>query len=687
MVSGARLTSALLLFMALVVAPGRFDSAFAGPPLSEAARWCLVLVLWLAVAKMVVRPWHAVPRAVPWALGFLLLLAIGVGRSGPVAGWQGVYQLLDEPPATARFAWRFRTHTFRVDRAINFEGTSFGLHFLNDAVRYGQRYHKQFSRDTELPWRVTWRGVAHLTEPGPVVIAVRARGAIIARVGGREVVSHAGPELSFAVTPDITWPEGPVEVEVRYDKPADTVPLVSVQLSTPRGGPLRVGPFGPPEASGSLDRSAAIVMVAAGVLLAGLLLAYALPRPPGAPRTTALIARLALVAAVGHLLISEARRVIPLLHTTAYMWAGDDPLVYVSNARNVLLSGWLMPGNAPLGQGEPFYHYPLFGYVMGLAHWMVGEDFSVIQLVNGWSVAAVLPLSLALGWSRRSWWGILAGTVGMYWLIRHHMLPYAQTGFTDSLFTGLVFATLAACRVAMRPSIPWAAVAGVLCALSAAARPSFLTFTPLLLACLVLWGPLESARDRWRTAAGVALGFVAGLLPFATRNLIVSGKFVVLVSSWIQLPYFLVPPEAPVNPVPALFGGRTPTLVESLGAVISLTASDPWGVVLLEARKIVFTLGLTQFGPSNVTAHPEFLLGMVLFVATLVLRRMPADVRFVTVVFAVSHVAAMVLAAPWTYGYKSILPLHAVFLFAAVHLLPADASPRPPDGSSDTTRT
>ena len=34
-----------------------------------------------------------------------------------------------------------------------------------------------------------------------------------------------------------------------------------------------------------------------------------------------------------------------------------------------------------------------------------------------------------------------------------------------------------------------------------------------------------------------------------------------------------------------------------------------------------------------------------------------------------SHVAAMVLAAPWTYGYKTILPLHAVFLFGSVYLL------------------
>ena len=39
--------------------------------------------------------------------------------------------------------------------------------------------------------------------------------------------------------------------------------------------------------------------------------------------------------------------------------------------------------------------------------------------------------------------------------------------------------------------------------------------------------------------------------------------------------------------------------------------------------------------------------------------------------FALSHLAAMVLAAPWTYGYKTILPLHLAFLFAVVTALAA----------------
>jgi len=50
------------------------------------------------------------------------------------------------------------------------------------------------------------------------------------------------------------------------------------------------------------------------------------------------------------------------------------------------------------------------------------------------------------------------------------------------------------------------------------------------------------------------------------------------------------------------------------------------------------------------------------------------------VTFAVSHLLAMVVAAPWTFHYKSILPLHAAFLFGAAFLLNgpsvAAASPR-----------
>jgi len=320
------------------------------------------------------------------------------------------------------------------------------------------------------------------------------------------------------------------------------------------------------------------------------------------------------------------------------MWSGDDPLAYVSNARNVILEGWLMPNGLPVGRGEPFYFYPVFPYVMGLAQAVIGEDFSVIRLVNGWSVAAVLPLSWALGWRDQRWWAAIAGMTALTWFIHAHMLPYALIGYTDSLFTGVVFLSLVCCRLAITRRGLWTIAAGVSCAIAAGTRPSFLTFTPLFILAIVLWG-----------------------------------KAVVLVSSWIQLPYFLVPPEVTPNPVPAMFS-HTPSMFESVVAAGSLVLADPLGVLGLELRKVAFSLGMTHWGmPGGSVLHPELLVLTALFCAVLLVRRLPSDVRLVVATFAVSHLIAMVMAAPWTYGYTTILPLHAVFLFSAVYLLPGAA--------------
>lgn len=683
----ARLGLALVLVGATIVAPGPFGSAFAGPPLSEAARWMLVGTLWLGTLVALLRPRRSVPLTLLAVLACAPVVQVWLGTATPVRGWQGRYEMRDEPVEATRFAWRFRTHAFRIDPRIDFDGLNFGLHFLNDLERYGQNYHVKHPRDTEVPLRIAWRGFATLAEPTTLSVFAETSGAVAVRINGHELLSLDSATGYTMTTPE-PWPAGPLTIDVIYDKPASVPPKARVRISSPVSGELDVGPLGAPAGAplgrDQVEWSSAVAMLSAGLLLGLLYWSYSPLAPLGVPRVSweAAAPAWAVLVAVGALLLAEARRVLPQLHDTVYLWAGDDPLAYVSNARNVLLDGWLMAGSVPLGSGQPFYFYPLFGYVVGFAHWVIGEDFAVVRLLNGWSVAAVLPLAYALGWRDRRWWAAILGIALMFLFIRTHMLPYTQTGFTDSLFTGLVFLTLVLCRLAVGVSPWWAPLAGLSCALAAAARPSFLTFTPLFLVAIVAAGPGAGLKSRLRLAALVAAGFAVGLLPFALRNFIVSGRFVVLVSSWIQLPYFLVPPEAATNPVPGMFTG-IPTLAESLRVALGLIIANPVAIAALELRKIAFTLGITQWGAPGVQPHPEFIVLTVLYAIAIFARRIPADVRFVIGVFTVSHIAAMVLAAPWTYGYKSILPLQAVFLFGALYLLPGKGRPgAPPDGQS-----
>ncbi len=682
-----RLGLALVLVAATIVAPGPFGSAFAGPPLGETARWLLVGTLWLATLVTLIPPRRSVPLALLAVLACAPVAQVWLGTATAVRGWQGSYEMRDEPVEATRFAWRYRTHGFRIDPRIDFEGPNFGLPFLNDLDRYGQKYHVQHTRDVDVPLRIVWRGFATLPAPTTLSVFAETNGAVTVRLNGHDALS-ADSAVGTTITTAEPWPAGPLTIDVVYDKPALVQPKARVRISSPATGEVDVGPLGAPAGKppdrDQVEWSSAVVMLSAGLLLGLLYWAY-LPLNSLALRRAAwqgAVPAWAVLVAMGALLYAEASRVIPLSNDTVYMWAGDDPLAYVSNARKILLDGWLMAGNTPLGSGQPFYFYPLFGYVAGFAHWVIGEDFAVVRLVNGWSVAAVLPLVYLLGWRDRRWWAVVLGSALMFVFVRTHMLPYTQTGFTDSIFTGIVFLTLMLCRLAVGASPWWAPLAGVSCALAAAARPSFLTFTPLFLVAIVAAGPGAGVAARLRLAALVAAGFAVGMLPFALRNFIVSGQFVVLVSSWIQLPYFLIPPEAATNPVPGMFTGL-PTLTESLWAALGLIAADPVGIAVLELRKLAFTLGITQWGAPGAQAHPEFIVLTVLYATAMVARRIPADVAFVIGVFSVSHIAAMVLAAPWTYGYKSILPLQAVFLFGALYLLPGKGRPESPtDGRS-----
>ena len=59
----------------------------------------------------------------------------------------------------------------------------------------------------------------------------------------------------------------------------------------------------------------------------------------------------------------------------------------------------------------------------------------------------------------------------------------------------------------------------------------------------------------------------------------------------------------------------------------------------------------------------------------LIRRAVPSPAVLVTGAFAVSHGLAMVMAAPWTYGYKSILPTLVLSLFWAMFLLRSRSAP------------
>jgi hypothetical protein len=392
------------------------------------------------------------------------------------------------------------------------------------------------------------------------------------------------------------------------------------------------------------------------------------------------VARTAGVVITCAVLALTAATVVRSLGHTAFLHGGGDPLTYGSDARSILLGDTLLLRGWPLGQARPFFHYPLYPYVLAGAHAVAGDDLSTILLLNGLALSLLPWLFWQLGWARLRWPAAIAANLALLVFIRRYCWPiasYLQPSFPDMLFMPIVFGTLVMLRRSFEEPRPWHLIAtGILMGLGAAARPSFLTMVLLApFGLLVAMWPRRGIP--WIAASGwLAAGVLAALLPFTMRNVVAAGQFVVLVNSWVQIPYFLIPPEVTDRPVGAM------TLGHALGMARDIVAKDPLGALWVEARKLIFSLGYMSAGPRGASTSNSLTLFTAAFALAVWLRRLRSPVITVLGLFVVSHLCAMILAAPWTFGMKAILPLHGAFLFGAAYLLdPRAASEAPAPGS------
>ena len=666
-----RLTMVAGLLAILIVAPGAADARLSGPPATGIEWLLLASAIAGAVATGLVPPRRQTGAAVAIVVAGLILLKAYVAWTAPAAGWRGVYFM--DASTRVDFKAGLFTRPFRRDPDIQFERAGFGLHFLNDVPRYSRDFSGN-ERQFEYPLRVEWTGYVWLESSSTLRLQFAGRGLGSAIVDGQQLFEfdldeHRGPSER------IELPGGVHHFLVTYTKPAlhdatfgfrvfqDDRPIVPspYRQDAPRLRWLRTWQLA----------SDATVCLGLLILTAATVRAY---RPPMSVlvrmRDNASLAGAGTVA-LGFtvlLLLYVRLKVVPLGTAAANLYSGDDPLAYEGSARDILFHGLLMPNGAAVGHGAPFYFYPLYSYVLAFVHVMLGEHFAAVAFFNVLSIASILLLCWHLGWRTLAPSATAAGVALLGLFAAWHLMPYTVTAFSDNLFISAVFiALLCSTRGIEHGTSRWLLAAGVSAAWAAAARPSFLTYAGVFPLAVMLFGG-TSWLQRARTVSLFLVGFAGGLAPFALRNWIVARKVVLLVNSWIQIPYFLYP-WGQKNPVNHVAG-----LPDALATAVEIVRTQPAMVAEIEARKAVFTLGFTQAGPAGVGAHWDLVILFVLFVAALALRKVPRPLAIALGAFAVSHLLAMVMAAPWTYGYKTILPLHAVFLFGSIYLVSAATS-------------
>lgn len=653
------------LALALVSAPGVPDAALTGAPLALPGYGAVAVVAGLAavLAFFPPRAWEAGRTSA--LLAVLVAAKVALGVHATPEGWSAAYRFSDTKGEShrVRFFHRFRSHDERWEDHAGLWSGRADLHFFNDVMLFGYPPYDPTPREIRFPLEVTWTGYVEPAD-APLTWTATAAGDITVTTddGTRTLRDPDNHNERFTPKP------GGGRVIVTYRKAAGTPPDAKFAVRNASAAglvPVSRAP-GPPSTARRVATTAVVMLglawlvvaVGAGMMRHGI----AAPMHEWPVRTAALVTTLALI---GWACVLALR-----WHgLTAFLAPGGDPLFYGSSARDILHNGVLMLHGAPRGQAAPFYFYPLYPYLLAAGHALFGETAAAIYLVNGLLQACLPALFFLLGWRALSPASSAAafGALGLFlYACQGVVFAFEQPSFTDVAYMTAVFTALAALAAAFeRLSVPRLVLAGFFLALGAATRPSMMTLVWLAPFALA-WRIRPFARGRWMAAAGwLACGVALGLAPFTLRNAIAAGKLVVLVNSWIQIPYFLIPPEVAEKP------GGMPGLIEAIGMAWDIFKEHPTRTLVVEGRKVLYTLGFTAVGPREMLQAPTLALLPPLFLWALVRRRIPYPASLVVVTFAISHSLAMFIAAPWTFHFKSILPLHAALLFGAGFLLPA----------------
>jgi hypothetical protein len=660
-----RLFSLVVLGFLLVVAPGAMDSPLGGPPLGASGRTAIALVCLLGVAAWIFRPRAGPGWGTVLVVAALVGLKLALGLAAVPHGWRAEYRFGDRAGRThtAQFFWRYASRPFRIDPLIAVKADVIDVHFFNDVPLFAYPPYSTTRREREFPLSIRWEAFAAVSAPRTVAFRVEGQGRIRLRVDGleRTWAPEVGSRHEFRLEP------GTHRFEVVYEKPAGLEPwIVAIPTDAESGRPFPVTPWPSPDRAWGASRPTSL-LVWAGLAVIAAALGHAYLRHGPLDSRPGVSLRLAALGATGAILWWGATTANGVLGKTAFLHGGGDPLVYAGFARDILHNGPLMLLGEPIGRAQPYYFYPLYPYVLAAAHALIGEDWSSILLLNALCLALLPVLFWELGWKRLSSragafaFAALAGFVLYYYA---PVAAFEEPAFPDFLFVTLVMgALLALVRALARPGAARFVLAGVLLALGSAARPSLMTMVYLAPAAVWLGLSTHPVARRAAWTGCLLAGVVMGLLPFTLRNLVAAGQPVVLVNSWINIPLFLVPPEIPDRP-----GGR-PGLGEALLMAKDIWLAYPARTLCVEIRKILFTLGVTALGPAGMASANGLSVLTVLFSVAAWRRRLQRTLLLVLGTFAASHLAAMVIAAPWTFWYKNILPLHVAFLLAAAFLL------------------
>jgi hypothetical protein len=657
----------LLIWIAYFLAPTGADGLVRGLPAGPVEAAALLMLAWLAAARV------RVPGA-PVVAAALTLTWISAAAIPGDHGFRARYFVNAAGQGAHERSIDFRDRAFtRIDRRLHFApgGPEFPLPFFNDNSRFN--FYQMGEPDRRrLEFAVRWSGMWWVDEERPVIYLTGPEATAEAFVDGLPVVRLALADGSPMVG-DVTLTPGWHRLDVAFSSPYDTPRRFSAGLV--RDGALV--PF-----DGSMVVTQQIrdwQMTSARVLrrvktgldvlaLAGLAWMFA-----GSLWGVCRACRRPAVNAVRY---AQARSLFAVAAATealifAWPWArqnmvligGDDTMTYEGYARDILFNGLLMNGGEPFGQGEPFYYQAFYPYFLAATHAVFGESQFGPVLVQRLLAAfmAWKLVDIAAHFTTPRIWMVAVPIASSF--VAWKFWAIAAQPLNESIYLPLLVATVAAMIVVSdRPTPGGAARAGVLGGFTAISRSTALP--SLMLAWALCWLAWRPRATRTRLVVVMAAATLAVYSTVAVRNWIVAGQFSASPTGFAatflggnEIPAGLAIDLAPRAPFYQRFGITDPTAI-----VIEYALTAPMAFAQNLGRKALFALGFYEPYAPGWGYSPVYIAVWVTALGGLAVaaRQHGSPAVWVPALIAVTQFVALVIVYPK--GERLVLPVHTLLL-------------------------
>ncbi len=506
-----------------------------GLPINHPLELWIVLLL---VGGFFIAPWsidrHQAPRLalVLFAVALLkLALAASSLPHGLVARYYANADFHGPPEASIEYRLPGAT---RIDTSIDFAPVGFGwgvkpfpIWFFNDSRRFN--FYKPGEPDRKrLPFSVRWDGFVRVSTTEPITLRLVTEQEATLLIRERPLLSTAEgrPKATLALEPgwhpvslSYAWKgQGPRSLRLEWGRQGKFQPVPSSALL----------PLEPTLRTDWWDRTTALpawavfilqFLAAAWVLGVGL---RGITKERLLTERAAVYLLVLVMVAFGTISLGKRGRTP---HWNI-LNGGDDPLVYETAARQIVLENDLLNR---MENTQPFYFTAGNRYFLAASHYLMGPSKAMVVMLQYILLAVTCALLFYI--TKRlvpSWVALFGAALFFSGFARESIYRWPTDLFpavATMLLCASLFVQLARCQE--RLSLKRVSVAGLLLGLASIMRPNVLIFAPVAFFWLIL-GRGHSKRKNLLAACTLAVITTLTISPVTIRNWYVSGEFVML---------------------------------------------------------------------------------------------------------------------------------------------------------------